>query len=143
MFNCYSFPMYIKAIMSIMNGNSIGNFSYTNTTTYFQIHPTMASEKTETILIVILLSFFVLLWVGVCYLINTSEYGTNDFDQNAETSNEYISKQNLSGDLNLLQNRRESLGHIYENKLSDDSLPWKYKNKTIIQVPILVFLLQQ
>ena len=119
--------MYAKAIMSILNGSSIDNFSHTNTTTYLQSDQTMASEETETILIVIVLSIMVLLWVGNCVYISwivTTEYGSFDYDENVETSiQRNISKDNLSGNLKRLQNRREYFGSIYEDKLSDASLP--------------------
>ena len=119
--------MYTGAIKSNLNDNSVVSFSHTTTKISVQTDETMASEETETILVVIVLSIMVLLWVGNCVYISwivTSEYGSIDYVENVETSiQRNISKDNLSGNLKRLQNRRESLGRIYEDKLSDASLP--------------------
>ena len=116
--------MYTGAIKSNLNDNSVVSFSHTATKISVKTDETMASEETETIVIVILLSVIVLFWVGVCHLLLTSECRRkDDYDKDLETSIEYLSKDNLSVKLNLPQSGTESLGHIYENKLSDDSLP--------------------
>ena len=115
--------MYTKAIICTMNGNLTGNLSHTNTTIYLQNDQTIANQEIESILIGIFLYIIVFLWVGTCLLLKASECGSNHYDQNVKTSIEDNSKDDLSGNLSLLQNRRESLGHIYGNKLSDESQP--------------------
>ena len=116
--------MYTEAIKSNLNDNSFGNISNTYTKTDLHTNETMASEETETILIAILLLVIVLFWVGVCHLLLTTECGNKDNNEkDLETATEYLSKDNLLGNLNLPQSGSESLGHIYENQLSEEHLP--------------------
>ena len=82
----------------------------------------MASEETETIVIVLLLLIIVIFWVGLCQLLLSSCYEQKlNIEEDVETSFEYITKD-VSGQLFLPQ-KLESIGHIYENQLSDYQFP--------------------